>query len=63
VGGVAITAPLTILPGQQSDSYQVQFALSPSVPYGPQQLVTVGIGSRVSDALPPFIYLNILPAQ
>jgi hypothetical protein len=61
VGGVAITTPLTILPGSQTDSYQVQFVLSPSVPYGPQQPVTVGIGSRASDALPPFVYLNILP--
>jgi hypothetical protein len=61
VGGVAI-APLTFLPGPQTDSYQIQFTLSPNVPYGPQ-LVTVGIGTRVSNALPPFVDLYILPPQ
>jgi len=60
VGGVAIATPLTILPGPQPDSYQIQFTLGPNVPYG-QQLVTVGIGTRVSSALPPFVYLYILP--
>jgi Matrixin len=60
---VTITTPLTIVPGQQADSYQIQFVLGPNVPYGPQEPVTVGIGTRVSNALPPFVYLNILPVQ
>ena len=62
VGGVAITTPLTITPGLQTDSYQIQFTLGPNVPYGPQQPVTVGIGTRVSSALPPVVNLSILPA-
>jgi hypothetical protein len=62
VGGVVITTPLTILPGPQTDSYQIQFVLGPNVPYG-QQLVTVGIGTRVSSALPPVVDLYILPPQ
>jgi uncharacterized protein (TIGR03437 family) len=59
VGGVAITTPLTILPGPQPDSYQIQFVLNPSAPYGPQDPVTVGIGTRISA---PDL-LDILPAQ
>jgi hypothetical protein len=63
---VAITTPLTITApqGMQADSYQIQFTLGPNVPYGPQEPVTVGIGTRVSSAAgPPFFYLNIQPAQ
>ncbi len=47
---VPITTPLTIVPGPQTDSYQIQFTLGPNVPYGPNQPVTVGIGTRISDA-------------
>jgi hypothetical protein len=61
VGGVAIATPLTVLPGPLNDSYQIQFTLGPNVPYGPQQPVTVGIGTRVSSALPPFFTINVLP--
>lgn len=60
VGGVAITGPLNILPGPQPDSYQIQFTLSPNVPYG-QKPVTVGIGTRRSDAAGVPSYLYILP--
>ena len=60
---VAITTPLTITPGTQTDSYQIQFTLGSNVPYGPNQPVTVGIGTRISDAAGTFFYLNILPAQ
>ncbi len=59
VGGTAITTPLTILPGPQPDTYQIQFTLNPNAPYGPQDPVTVGIGTRVSA---PDL-LDILPAQ
>jgi hypothetical protein len=59
VGGVAITTPLTILPGPQPDSYQIQFTLSPNAPYSPQDPVRVGIGTRISAP----DYLDILPAQ
>jgi hypothetical protein len=61
--GVPITTPLTILPGPLPDTYQIQFTLGPNVPYGPQEPVTVGIGTRLSDAAGTFFYLNILPAQ
>jgi hypothetical protein len=64
--GVALTTPLTITApqGVQTDSYQIQFTLGPNVPYGPNEPVAVGIGTRVSNAAgPPFFYLNILPAQ
>jgi hypothetical protein len=57
---VAIATPLTILPGPQSDSYQIQFVLGPNVPYGPQEPVVVGIGTRLSDASGTLTYLNIL---
>ncbi len=60
VGGVAITGPLNILPGPQPDSYQIQFTLSSNVPYG-QKPVTVGIGTRRSDAAGVASYLYILP--
>jgi hypothetical protein len=60
VGGVAIAGPLNILPGPQPDSYQIQFTLSPNVPYG-QKPVTVGIGTRRSDAAGVASYLYILP--
>jgi uncharacterized protein (TIGR03437 family) len=59
VGGTAITTPLTILPGPQPDTYQIQFTLNPNAPYGPQDPVTVGIGTRISA---PDL-LDILPAQ
>ena len=62
-GAVPITTPLTILPGPVTDSYQIQFVLGPNVPYGPNEPVTVGIGTRLSDAAGTFVYLNILPAQ
>lgn len=56
-GGAAV-APLTISPTAQADTYEIQFTLGPDVPYGPDEAVQVGIGTRVSA---PF-NLFILPA-
>lgn len=54
VGGTSVT-PLTISPSGQPDAYQIQFTLGSSVPFGPNDWVTVGIGSRVSAQFPLFI--------
>jgi hypothetical protein len=48
VGGMA-HAPSTILPSSIPGAIQIPFVLSSSVPYGPQQVLTVGVGTRVSS--------------
>jgi Matrixin len=48
VGGVVNQSASALLPGAQVGVTQIQFTLSPSAPYGPQQQLTVGLGTRVS---------------
>ncbi len=50
VGGLsgAVESPLTITPGTQPDSYQIQFTLSANAPTGASVPVQVAIGTRVS---------------
>jgi hypothetical protein len=38
-----------ILPGSQPGAFQIQFTLDPSTPYGPDQVLWVGIGTRLSQ--------------
>ena len=40
----------TLTPGREGGLMQLQFTLSPYVPYGPQQRLTVGVDTRVSAA-------------
>jgi hypothetical protein len=51
VGGVSQAAS-ALLPGGQPGVTQIQFTLSPSAPFGPQQQLTVGVGTRVSSSVP-----------
>ncbi len=51
VAGVGVAVSQTasaLLPGAQAGVTQIQFSLSASAPYGPQQQLTVGLGTRVS---------------
>ncbi len=50
-----MVAPLTISAGPQPDSYQIQFTLGAGVPFGPNEPVQVGIGTRVSAPVNLFI--------
>jgi hypothetical protein len=56
-GGVSLT-PSLVLPTSQAGVYQVQVTLT-GVPFGPNELVQVGIGTRLS--VNPFTLL-ILPS-
>jgi uncharacterized protein (TIGR03437 family) len=56
VGGVSVT-PSAVVATSQAGVYQVQVPLGTSVPYGPNQTVQVGIGTRLSNPQ----YLSILP--
>jgi hypothetical protein len=47
-GAVANQTASALLAGAQVGVTQIQFSLSPSAPYGPQQQLTVGLGTRVS---------------
>lgn len=47
-GTVVNQAASALLAGAQVGVTQIQFSLSPSAPYGPQQQLTVGLGTRVS---------------
>jgi hypothetical protein len=58
VGGVSLT-PSAVLPTAQAGVYQVQVPLSTGVPFGPNQAVVVGTGTRLSNPN----YLAILPQQ
>jgi uncharacterized protein (TIGR03437 family) len=40
--------PSAVLPSSIPGAVQLPFVLNPNVPYGPQQLLTVGIDTRVS---------------
>ena len=58
IGGIpggAVVSPLTVTAGAQPDAYQIQFTLGPNVPFGPNEPVQVGIGTRVSAPLNLFI--------
>ena len=48
IGSGVVITPLTILPGPVSDTYQIQFTLGSNVPFGPNQQLRVGIGTRIS---------------
>jgi Matrixin/IPT/TIG domain len=55
LAGGAVITPITVTPGSQSDSYQIQFTLGANVPFGPGEPVQVGIGTRVSAPFNLFI--------
>lgn len=59
VGGQAtVTDPAsTLTAGTQAGTTLVQFTLDPNAPYGSQQTLTVGLGTRISPALTNLVIL------
>jgi len=47
---IALEAALQISPGAAPGAYQIQFTLDPTIPFGPDQTLRVGIGARLSLA-------------
>jgi hypothetical protein len=55
ISGGAVVTPVTVTAGSEPDSYQIQFTLGPNVPFGPNEQLQVGIGTRVSAPVNLFI--------